>query len=357
MEAQRLAQIGNWELDIATGELYWSNEIFHIFEIDPGHFEASYEAFLKAIHPDDRDMVNNAYSTSLETQSPYSIKHRLLMADGRIKYVLEQCATLFDAAGKPLRSSGTVQDITELENTRLAAESANKVKSEFLANMSHEIRTPMNGILGMAQLLQESALTPSQMEQTEIIVTSARDLMRQINDILDFARMETDQIELEYAPFSIANCAQAVIKAQQKLITAKGLKVAVNCKENVPEETIGDSFRVKQILNNLIGNALKFTEHGEISIEISCLEQQQQSIIIEIAVNDTGIGIPPHALEEIFQPFVQAEGSINRRFGGTGLGLSISRKLARHMGGNIIACNRPGGGSSFLFRLPCPIVQ
>lgn len=355
LEAQRLAHIGNWELDLESSWLYWSDEIFRIFEIDPAGFEASYEAFLHAIHPDDRNQVNDAYRVSLENRIPYSIKHRLLMADGRIKYVLEQCETSFDAAGKPLRSTGTVQDITELENTRLAAEAASRVKSEFLANMSHEIRTPMNGILGMARLLRNTTLTGEQKEQTDIIIMSACDLMRQINGILDFARMEAEQINLEYAPFSLKECALDVLRAQSAQISAKGLKVSVTAADDVPESVVGDAFRVKQVLVNLVGNAVKFTERGEIAVVISRMMKDDQVIVVEVAVQDSGIGIPEHALDSIFQPFVQADGSINRKFGGTGLGLSISRKLARQMGGEISAENRVGGGSCFSFRLPCPL--
>lgn len=355
LEAQRLARIGNWELDLETGQLFWSDEIFRIFEIDPRRFGASYEAFLNAIHPDDRGQVNDAYATSLETHTPYSVKHRLLMADGRIKYVMEQCESCFDSAGKPLRSSGTVQDITELEKARLAVEEASKVKSEFLANMSHEVRTPMNGILGMARLLRNTPLTEAQKEHVDIIILSANDLMQQINDILEFARMEAEQIDLEYAPFSLNNCALEVFKAQHAQISAKRLDVFVSVADDVPENVVGDVFRVKQILLNLIGNALKFTESGEVAVVISLAEKDERGIVVNLAVQDTGIGIPESALESVFQPFVQADGSISRKFGGTGLGLSISRKLARLMGGEIYAENRPCGGCVFHFSLPCPI--
>lgn len=354
LDAQRLAHIGYWELDLESQHLSWSDEIYRIFEIDQKLFGASYQAFLAGIHPDDRDAVSKAYSSSLETKSSYSIKHRLLMADGRIKYVLEQCTTVFDASGKPLRSSGTVQDITELEDARLAAEAANKLTTEFLANMSHEIRTPMNGILGMAQLLRNSTLTDLQKEQADIIIVSGRDLMRQINDILDYARMEAEQIHLDYAPFSLKNCAEDVVKAQHASIIAKGLNVSVSAADDVPEYVIGDPFRVKQILNNLIGNALKFTEQGDVSIIISAAGQGEQGLLIDLAVHDSGVGIPEEAIESIFRPFVQGDGSISRKFGGSGLGLSIARKLARIMGGDIYAENRPSGGSSFHLKLPCP---
>lgn len=355
LEAQRLAHLGNWELELESHTLHCSDEVYSIFEIDSERLKAPYEAFVHAIHPDDREKVGHAYTVSQENQSPYSLKHRLLLPDGRIKHVIVQFTTTFDEAGKPLRSSGTVQDITELENSRLAAETASKVTSEFLSNMSHEIRTPMNGILGMAQLLRNSSLTERQKEQIDIIIMSGSDLMRQINDILDFARMEAEQIHLEYAPFSLKNCVHDVFKAQTALISNKGLKVSVSTAEDIPEYVIGDTFRVKQILVNLIGNALKFTEKGEVAVAISTIERDDREIVIDLAVNDTGVGIPEQSMDSIFKPFIQADGSINRRFGGSGLGLSIARKLARIMGGDICCENRPTGGSTFHFRLPCPI--
>lgn len=354
LEAQHLAHIGNWGLDLPSGQLYWSDEIYNIFEIDPEHFGASYAAFLNAIHPDDRAMVNDAYTKSLVTRSQYTIKHRLLMPDGRIKHVIEQCNSDFDDQGKALRSSGTVQDITELENSRLAAEEANNIKSRFLANMSHEIRTPMNGILGMARLLQNSPLTKMQKEQADVIMMSANNLMLQLNDILDYSRLEAEHIDLLYTPFSLKNSVLEVFKIFHPQILDKGLNVCVSADDDVPENITGDPMKVRQILVNLISNAVKFTNRGAVTVVISLLEDLGQTILLDVAVTDTGIGIPEEMLDSVFQPFVQADSSISRQFGGTGLGLSISRKLARLMGGNIHAENRPEGGCCFHFNLICP---
>jgi PAS domain S-box-containing protein len=356
-EAQRIAHIGNWELDLVTGSLEWSDEVYRIFEIDPAHTCASYQTFLSAIHPDDRERVNRAHSASLENRTVYSIKHRLLMPDGRIKYVYERCETDYDQAGRPLCSLGTVQDITELENSRLAAESAGKIKSEFLTTMSHEIRTPLNGILGMARLMRNTTLSTLQREQVETIIMSGNDLLRQLNDILDFSRIEADQIQLEYAPFSLEQCVNDVLRAHQVAFMAKGLHTSVTVAGDLPGLVWGDAFRVRQTLHNLIGNAVKFTERGSIDIAVTTVKREREVIMINLAVNDTGIGISDEALEAIFQPFVQADGSINRNFGGTGLGLSISRKLAQLMGGDICAVNRPGGGSCFNFLLSCRLPQ
>ncbi|HIJ94314.1 MAG TPA: PAS domain S-box protein [Desulfuromonadales bacterium] len=356
-EAQRIAHIGNWELDLVTGALEWSDEVYRIFEIDPADTRASYQRFLAAIHPEDRERVHSAHSASLKNRTFYSIKHRLLMPDGRIKYVFEQCETDYDQAGNPLRSLGTVQDITELENSRLAAESADKIKSEFLTNMSHEIRTPLNAIIGMARLMRNTTLSALQREQVETIIMSGNDLLRQLNDILDFSRIEVDQIQLEYAPFSMEQCVNDVLRAQQVAIMAKSLHTSVTVADDLPGLVWGDAFRVRQTLHNLIGNAVKFTERGSVDIVVTTVGREREDIMINLAVLDTGIGISEDALETIFEPFVQADGSINRNFGGTGLGLSIARKLALLMGGDICAVNRPEGGSCFNFLLSCRLPQ
>lgn len=281
----------------------------------------------------------------------YSTNSEMMRHDGTL-FMTRISGKAVDSSDTSTGSIWIIQDITELENARIAAESANRVTSEFLANMSHEIRTPMNGILGMAQLLSNSPLTDVQKEQAEIIIASARDLMRQINDILDFARMEAEQIHLESSLFSIKSSVMEVFKSQRALISEKDIKISVTEESNVPKYISGDSFRVKQILINLIGNAIKFTERGEIAVEISCLEKSDEKIVVDIAVNDSGVGIPLNSFESIFKPFVQADGSISRKFGGSGLGLSIARKLARFMGGDIYATNRENGGSSFHFVLP-----
>jgi ABC-type amino acid transport substrate-binding protein/GAF domain-containing protein len=227
-DAQRIAHMGSWELDLQHNTLIWSDEIFRIFEIDPRRFGATYEAFLTAIHPADRDAVNTAYTQSLATRKPYGITHRLLMPDGRIKYVHEQCESFFDADGKPLRSVGTVHDITERRLTELeleqhrhhleflvaertaalsiakeAAEAASRAKSTFLANMSHELRTPLNGIMGMTELALRRAADPKLRDQLSKVTQSSKHLMSIINDILDISRIEAERMTLEQVTFKI----------------------------------------------------------------------------------------------------------------------------------------------------------
>ena len=239
------------------------------------------------------------------------------------------------------------QTIEELEEARHKAIAATESKSQFLANMSHEIRTPMSGILGYADILLEAELTPKQHEFAKTIQENGQRLLYLLNDILDFSKIEAGHIELESTPFSLRDMAEGVLELMTPKATEKGLELILRIGATIPKKVKGDENRLRQIFMNLISNAVKFTEDGTIEVTLEGQHKENNAYAFKASVRDTGIGIEPAKLDEIFETFTQADASTTRRFGGTGLGLAISRKLARMMNGDIWATSEQGQGSTF----------
>ncbi len=628
-EAQQISQLGNWTLDLVLNKLEWSDEVFRIFEIDRTQFAASYEAFLQAIHPQDRDEVNRVYLESLQTRKPYDLEHRLLMADGRIKWVHEHGSSTFDASGKALRSVGTVQDISkrklaefaknelhellasiidlipmrvfwkdanlrylgcntafakdagkqfpseligqddfamgwaqqaelyraddrlvldsgvsklfydepqttpqgktiwlrtskiplrsqagqiigivgvyedisdrknaemqvrklslvaeqspesilianlageieyvnaaftrntgyssqevlgqnprllrsgqtakstykamwqalgsgqswsgelinrrkdgqlyvdravitplrdasgtvthyvavqedstekkaiadeleryrhhleelvvqrtdELNRARIQADESNRAKSEFLANMSHEIRTPMNGVVGMVDVLRQSDLSDKQQRMLEVISHSSLTLLRILNDILDFSKIEAGKLDVELVPTALRDLTQEVVLLMLDVPTSQMVEINLFVDPALPQWIVSDPTRLRQILLNLLGNAVKFVSHrvAKVALHLQSARWPDGHACLQISIIDNGIGMSPETIAKLFQPFSQAEASTLRRFGGTGLGLSITQRLVTMLQGQIKVQSALDVGSEFTVELP-----
>jgi PAS domain S-box-containing protein len=353
------SRVISWEVD-AQG-LY--TFVSHVSEAVTGYrpSELVGKKHFYDIHPEEgRELFKQAAFTIFERKETFqSLDNLVQTKDGRLVWVSSSGLPLLNTDGTLRGYRGSDTDITErmlnsmeLVRVRELADAANRAKSEFLANMSHEIRTPMNGVLGMTQLLQFTRLTAEQKEYLDNLEMSGNNLLALIDDILDLSKIESGKMELESTDFPLTQTIHEIVASQLPRIRQKGLQITIDIHQHVPELVCGDALRFKQVLLNLLGNAIKFTETGTITITASTCFQQDQSITIRLEVSDTGIGMEAETLTRIFNSFEQADNSTTRRFGGSGLGLAICRRLTQLAGGRIWAESVPGKGTTFTVEQP-----
>ena len=355
-DAQELSQIGLWLWDRRSDILQMSDKLYRIHAVDPYEFDGTMTAYLDLVHPDDREALHADLDRAVTDLDSFEREYRFLRDEGEPGWVYARASVETGEAGEAIGLRGIAQDIserkrleTELASARDRAMEVSRLKSEFLATMSHEIRTPMNGVIGMVGLLLDSDLNPEQREYAETARMSGEALLTIINDILDFSKIEAGRLEQEVIDFDLRTVIEEVGELLGEQAHGKGLELAILMNPAVPTAVRGDPGRLRQVLINLVGNAIKFTREGEILVRAGVAEELDDEVLIRIEVSDSGVGIPAHARKALFEPFSQADASTTRVYGGTGLGLAISKQLVELMGGAIHVESEVGTGSVFTF--------
>lgn len=356
--AARTGGFGIWEWETDSGKLTWDARMCELYDYDVDDFPGNYAAWRDRLHPDDVEQAERIFAQSVAQRGESKSRFRIVHRNGNVRHIEAQWTCVLEASGATARFVGVNSDVTEevesqtiLKRHAEAALAASKAKAEFLATMSHEIRTPMNGVIGMTNLLIGTQLDGQQREYVETIRASGESLLSLINNILDFSKMEAGKLVLENVPFAID---QAVVQSIT-LFTSQAETKGVQLLHVLPSEPVialGDPTRFKQILMNLVSNALKFTSSGEVKVTVRTRRVETDSCVVELEVSDTGIGIAPGHLARLGEAFVQADASTTRQYGGTGLGLSICQSLIHAMNGSIAVTSELNRGTTFCVQLP-----
>ncbi len=357
--AQRIAGLGHWDWNIATGDFFWSDEIFRIFGQEHGQFAATYEAFLDCVHPDDRRKVDAAVKGAISSGLGYQDDYRVVRPDGSIRFVHEQGEILRDEAGHPIGMTGVVQDVTQakqveetLRAAKVKAEAANEAKSAFLANMSHELRTPLNAILGFSEIMMGEMFGPLKPERyrsyPKEIYDSGRHLLAIVNDMLDMAKIEHGKFIIHDQPIELADVVGYCARLMSGAAITSGLVLTSECQPDLPQ-ICADPTLLRRVVLNLLSNAIKFTPGGGM---VRVIGGTAQDGSLFVSVSDTGIGMAPEDVPTALEPFGQVESALCRRHGGTGLGLPLSKSLVELHGGQLRIESSLGKGTKITISLP-----
>ena len=356
--ANRAGGIGIWDFDVIRNIIKWDDKMYELYGFGKESFGGAYESWLNAVHPDDAGKAAIAITMAVTGEKDYDIEFRVIWPDGSIHHLKALGEVQFNVSGKAYRMYGTNYDITaqkELEESLNIAlkksEAANQAKSEFLTNMSHEIRTPLNGVIGFTDLLLTTSLDNAQQQYARNANISGHSLLGIINDILDYIKIEGGEMKPESVKTDLINLVELKSDVINYYASQKGLELLVNIQPDTPRYIFTDPEKLKRILFNLLGNAVKFTESGEVELKVSFTKMDATSGELSFSVRDTGIGISNEEQKRLFKLFSQADNSTTRKYGGIGLGLMISNSMARLMGSEIELSSVVGKGSTFSFKL------
>ena len=368
------AGIGVWEVDLKTNTLHWDDWMYRLYGFNKEERKPPYQVWAECVYPEDRERLKSAFvnlgedggyflnsDNALDQSDHLDTDFKIIRQDGQLRYLKSNATIIYDKAGEPSHIVGVNMDITSRKETEVIlreasdqAIAASKAKSDFLATMSHEIRTPLNGVLGMAELLADTSLDSEQRQNLAVLRDSGESLLELINGILDFSKIEAGHLSIEREDFNLEKIVYDVARLLMLKAEEKGIDLLIEFDNSCPRFVVGDAFRIKQVLINLVSNAIKFTHTGHVLVSIKGNMDSQGIAAISMSVIDTGVGIAEEIQPHLFNAFVQADSSTTRKFGGTGLGLAITKQLAGLMGGNISLSSEEGVGSTFTVTLSLP---